>query len=391
MLAGIVLVFAGGGGGDDGSAGNVTATATPNPGATQPPAQVWLGVSGDTAETGAGIAIIDVAAGSPADDAGLESGDVIVSIDGAPVNDVPTLAAAVTAHESGDELTLSVIKDGVSNPDAAPQSIPVIVEPRPATPSPVPQVSPAPGEPYLGISGGPVASGKGVGVTQVVDGSPADKAALEPGDLILEADGIAVNDIPSLAGIVSSHDVGDEMRLTVIKGGIVDPDGDETDVAVTLEARPGGSASPTAPPGSEQAWLGISGETGVDGGFDVMDVVPDSPADEAGLESGDRLVAIDGERIENIDVLANIIAGHSPGDEVTLTVVKDGMANPDNPETDIEVTLGARPEVAPRLDEGFPFDEIPGCTYDENGFRCEFGGGIEPPTDRGGNVPADET
>ena len=52
----------------------------------------------------------------------------------------------------------------------------------------------------------------------------------------------------------------------------------------------------------------------------IVDVVPDSPADRAGLSEGDLLVAIEGEEIDEKSDLAAMIAEHEPGAKVTIEV-----------------------------------------------------------------------
>ncbi len=58
------------------------------------------------------------------------------------------------------------------------------------------------------------------------------------------------------------------------------------------------------------------------GGFGarVERVMPDTPAEKAGLRPGDVIMAVDGERVTPGRSLADLIARYRPGDEVTLTV-----------------------------------------------------------------------
>jgi S1-C subfamily serine protease len=94
-----------------------------------------------------------------------------------------------------------------------------------------------------------------------------------------------------------------------------------------------------------------------DTGALIAEVVPGSPADEAGLEGGDEeirfqgqqvtiggdvIVAVDGQELVEEADLAELIAQYSPGDTVTLEVLRDG----DTEEIDVE--LGERPEQTPR-------------------------------------------
>jgi len=57
---------------------------------------------------GPGVQITDVAAGTPAAAAGLRTGDVIISVDGTPLDSTETLASAIGSHHVGDAITLSI-------------------------------------------------------------------------------------------------------------------------------------------------------------------------------------------------------------------------------------------------------------------------------------------
>ncbi len=59
-----------------------------------------------------GALITSVEPGSPADEAGLKAGDVIVEIDGQEINTPDDVAQALQDFESGDTVTITVIRDG---------------------------------------------------------------------------------------------------------------------------------------------------------------------------------------------------------------------------------------------------------------------------------------
>ena len=63
-------------------------------------------------ETEEGIVVVNVREDSPADDAGLQSGDVIVSVDGNAVDSIWNVVEAVRDAEVGDTLTFVVDRDG---------------------------------------------------------------------------------------------------------------------------------------------------------------------------------------------------------------------------------------------------------------------------------------
>lgn len=67
------------------------------------------------------------------------------------------------------------------------------------------------------------------------------------------------------------------------------------------------------------------------------DVAGQSPAQQAGLQSGDVIVAVDGQTISDSNDLASAVATQAPGKQVKLTVVR-GSSN-----VTVTVTLGERP------------------------------------------------
>ena len=68
-----------------------------------------------------------VVSGSPADKAGLKSGDVITKVNGTDITDSHSLASSLGQFSPGDKITLTVVRDGKS------QSISVTLDPYPGT------------------------------------------------------------------------------------------------------------------------------------------------------------------------------------------------------------------------------------------------------------------
>lgn len=73
----------------------------------------------------------------------------------------------------------------------------------------------------------------------------------------------------------------------------------------------------------------------------VSSVQENSPADRAGLKTGDVIAAIDGEKVRDVTHLRNEVASRDPGTEVTLRIYRDGEKQ------EINVTLGQLPEEGP--------------------------------------------
>jgi predicted metalloprotease with PDZ domain len=75
--------------------------------------QVYLGTIPDMAGSDApGLRLTGVRAGSPADVAGLKSGDVIVELGGAAVKDLYTYSDALYSHKPGEEVDIVAVRDG---------------------------------------------------------------------------------------------------------------------------------------------------------------------------------------------------------------------------------------------------------------------------------------
>ncbi len=113
----------------------------------------------------------------------------------------------------------------------------------------------------------------------------------------------------------------------------------------------------------EYAYIGVSSQSlypqladklGLDTDFGglISEVVPDSPADEAGLRGGndevrfqaarfdaggDVILAVEGHEIVTPDDLAHLISIFQPGETVTLEILRDGQHE------QVDVTLGRRP------------------------------------------------
>jgi len=74
----------------------------------------FLGVQGTDVNTEgrAGATITDVVPGSPAETAGIEVGDVVISVDGVPILGFDDLVAQVRSHQPGQTVEVTIIRDG---------------------------------------------------------------------------------------------------------------------------------------------------------------------------------------------------------------------------------------------------------------------------------------
>jgi putative serine protease PepD len=88
----------------------------------------------------------------------------------------------------------------------------------------------------------------------------------------------------------------------------------------------------------EHAYLGVSpADAAGDSGATLRRVANGTPAASAGLETGDVVTEVDGEKITSSQDLRRVIDEHNPGDKVKVTVRRAGDTK------SVTVTLGTRP------------------------------------------------
>ncbi len=185
---------------------------------------------------------------------------------------------------------------------------------------------------------------------------PAAQAGVTRGDILLTVGGKAVASPSDLRRLIRAADVGDEVVLEVRHGD------EPRTLTVTLGER------------GEQPYAGLiaccSGRDEIHLDFPMGDalireVVPDSPAAEAGLQVGDWIVAVDGQTVGAEHPLAELIAARQPGDAVALDIERAGEA------VQVTVTLAEHPDEA-----GQPFL---GVHYSDRGDRLFLHGDNLPP------------
>lgn len=73
----------------------------------------FLGISGQDPTLGrAGALVIEVVQNSPADQSGLQQGDLIINVDGSPILGMSELAARIRLSSPGTEISLGVLRNG---------------------------------------------------------------------------------------------------------------------------------------------------------------------------------------------------------------------------------------------------------------------------------------
>jgi serine protease Do len=188
----------------------------------------WLGVgiqpvTPDLAKTfgraeTTGVLVSSVSEGSPAERAGLKSGDIITEYDGRKVERASDLPRAVAGTPVGRDVRLSVVRDGKTLVLTARIEALDAKEPRRAEGGervrPTLGLSVQPLTPALARQLG-VKATQGVVVQRVEDGSPAADAGFERGDVIVEVDKKPIKTVGELRESVDKRANGKPMLFRI--------------------------------------------------------------------------------------------------------------------------------------------------------------------------------
>jgi S1-C subfamily serine protease/predicted Fe-Mo cluster-binding NifX family protein len=192
--------------------------------------------------------------------------------------------------------------------------------------------------PYMGLSFGEVTvavarelkveQGSELYVKAVVAGSPAETAGIKLGDVLLECDHQKVSMQDQVGAILKTKKAGDVIKLIVNRGGRLQS------FHVKLQNAPNGLVQAAAT--QNPNWMGadiqdidavmklqfnLPEKTGVI----VNHIMPQSPAQTAGIKSGDVISRFGGTRIRDVKQLQSLILGSQPGSQVQLTVFRAGQ------------------------------------------------------------------
>ena len=167
-----------------------------------------------------GTLVADVTAGGPAEEAGIERGDVIVSFDGKEIREMNDLPYIVASTPVGKEVIVEVVRKGreksfeVKVGELKEEGeAPVVSEARADLGMVVEEITPELARRF-GLS-----ETSGVVVVQVEDNSAAAAAGIRPGDVILEVDQTPVKDLPAYNRKVEDYKTGDTVLFLLKRAG----------------------------------------------------------------------------------------------------------------------------------------------------------------------------
>jgi len=168
---------------------------------------------------------------------------------------------------------------------------------------------------------------KGALVADVVEGGPADKAGIERGDVIVTFDGKDISESDDLPYVVASTPVGKTVTVEVIRKGQrksiqveIGEQEEEERPQPASEARPnlGLSVREITPELARN--FGLSETSGVV----IVEVQPNSPAQEAGLAPGDLILEIDQVEVKDLEQFNKMTEDYKAGDTILFLIKRRG-------------------------------------------------------------------
>jgi serine protease Do len=169
-------------------------------------------------------------------------------------------------------------------------------------------------------------STNGVVVVQVEPGSPAEKAGLQVGDVILNYNGTTLEEANLLPRLVGNTKPGQQAKLEISRAG------ERQTITATVGEMPSQTervASAQKPGAGTPSKLGLSvrelqpeerKKLGVDYGVVVVDVAQGAPAARTPIRRGDVIVAVNQARFKSIEEFEKLISEQQKGETVALLV-----------------------------------------------------------------------
>lgn len=202
----------------------------------------YVGMFADNAGVGVrGALITSINRGGPAEAAGLRTGDLITSANGALVSSIDDLSSVLDRANAGDTVVFNVLRDGATRSVKVELSrrpgsdAPAIVPPAPSSALP----EPAPGERDSAVRRGSlgvrvvavtdewrirygIPVRRGAFVQSLTTGGPAERAGLRIGSVIVSIDGRRVDTPDDLVGYIRTTLAGQKVDIDYYQGDRLD-------------------------------------------------------------------------------------------------------------------------------------------------------------------------
>ncbi len=162
-------------------------------------------------------------------------------------------------------------------------------------------------------------------VNEVIEDSPADKAGLKRGDIIVEYDGTRVDELNDLPRLVAATPVGETVRVKVFR------DGKERTIKVEIGRLDDGERELAADDEEGGGALGITAANVTpelveryslesDQGILITKIDPEGPAADANLRVGDLIIEADGKEVRSVKEFEAVVGKMKAGKVLRLLI-----------------------------------------------------------------------
>lgn len=171
-------------------------------------------------------------------------------------------------------------------------------------------------KPLLGVYIDESRNGDGVKLTGVVSGKGSEKAGLQSGDIITHINGQAVNNVYDLRNELNKYQPGQAVNVNYSREGRV------SGAPVTLSE----TSTWETKRNPCKVFIGVQlgGHNFAGRGVNIDGIIPGWPAEQAGLQAGDIIVALDDAEVNTFDELLTERNKHLPGEYFTLSILRGG-------------------------------------------------------------------
>jgi len=288
---------------------------------------------------GQGVKVITVQRGSPADKAGIQPGDVILSVAGKDTN-AANIRDLLRGHAPGDQVDLVVLRGAEKVKKSAKladrdrflaqlASRPVEKKTEPKT-EPKPEPKPVKTEPVvLGLlveedERGPL-------VLNVEPGKTGAEAKMKEGDVLLVFNGKKLKTLDDLSSILGKAKAGQELTIeyqrkdTKFQAKVIGAGerGKPKLVNLTELTKKAVKVEKPKPAPKKPATLGV--QVWEENGVRVAKVNGDSAAAAAGIQEGDIIASLNGKPVNTIEDLKELLQESGEGATVSITVLRNGQ------------------------------------------------------------------
>ena len=186
----------------------------------------------------------------------------------------------------------------------------------------------------------------GVVIASVEPGTPAERAGLKIGDVIVSVEGKAISNGDDLVALVADTDIGKKLKIDFLRdrrpmSAMIEV-GDRNKIVGQLRSAPAETGEPESAQGAKNGVLGVlvrglaheqaqklSERLHLSGlqGVRVLEVKPDSFAEGIGLQAGDIVLSVNHQAVASVEEFDRLQSQLKSGADVLLLIARPGDGN----------------------------------------------------------------